>query len=345
MPLIPLYRLLAGARRLSARLTFRSSAHWRLVARSHLRREWLTNLRPGCSIISSVTSRPIPKKLPLDQIIKGDCLDVVGTLPDETVDLILTSPPYADNRRKTYGGIPIREYVDWFLPISYQLKRVLKRKGSFVLNIKERVVDGERHTYVLELVLAMRQQGWLWTEEYIWHKKNCYPGKWPNRFRDAWERCLHFTKQRHFRMFQDQVRVPMGRWAEKRLKKLSETDRKRDESRVMSGFGKNVSNWVGKNWVYPTNVLHLATECSNRNHSATFPIVLPAWFIKLFTQPGDVVLDPFIGSGTTAVACIELDRHFVGVELLDKYYKLALERIKLKEAALRLPFDQTGVIA
>lgn len=292
-----------------------------------------------------MTSRPIPKKLPLDQIIKGDCLDVVGTLPDETVDLILTSPPYADNRRKTYGGIPIREYVDWFLPISYQLKRVLKRKGSFVLNIKERVVDGERHTYVLELVLAMRQQGWLWTEEYIWHKKNCYPGKWPNRFRDAWERCLHFTKQRHFRMFQDQVRVPMGRWAEKRLKKLSETDRKRDESRVMSGFGKNVSNWVGKNWVYPTNVLHLATECSNRNHSATFPIVLPAWFIKLFTQPGDVVLDPFIGSGTTAVACIELDRHFVGVELLDKYYKLALERIKLKEAALRLPFDQTGVIA
>ena len=259
--------------------------------------------------------------------------------------MILTSPPYADNRRKTYGGIPIREYVDWFLPISYQLKRVLKRKGSFVLNIKERVVDGERHTYVLELVLAMRQQGWLWTEEYIWHKKNCYPGKWPNRFRDAWERCLHFTKQRHFRMFQDQVRVPMGRWAEKRLKKLSETDRKRDESRVMSGFGKNVSNWVGKNWVYPTNVLHLATECSNRNHSATFPIVLPAWFIKLFTQPGDVVLDPFIGSGTTAVACIELDRHFVGVELLDKYYKLALERIKLKEAALRLPFDQTGVIA
>jgi len=261
----------------------------------------------------------------LGRIIHGDCLSVVSTLREECIDLIITSPPYADNRKKSYGGVPIKHYVEWFLPISDQLKRVLKPEGSFILNIKERAINGERQTYVLELILEMKKQGWLWIEEYMWCKKNCYPGKWPNRFRDAWERCLHFTKQKNFNMFQEAVMVPMGNWAEKRLEKLSDTDRIRDESRSLSGFGKNVSHWLGKKYVYPTNVLHLATECSNRNHSAAFPVTLPAWFIKLFTKEGDVVLDPFIGSGTTALACIELNRHYIGIELMENYYKLALE--------------------
>ena len=126
----------------------------------------------------------------------------------------------------------------------------------------------------------MKEQGWFWTEEYIWHKKNCYPGKWPNRFRDAWERCLHFTKGRKFKMFQKAVMVPMGEWANKRLARLSETDKIRDESHVGSGFGKNVSHWVDRDYAYPTNVLHMATECANREHSATFPVQLPSWFIK-----------------------------------------------------------------
>lgn len=292
-----------------------------------------------------MTSRPVPKRLPIDQIIRGDCLDVLSTFPDDSVDLVVTSPPYADNRKNTYGGIAVNKYVQWMLPITYQLRRVLNPRGSFILNIKERVVSGERHTYVLELIMAMRQQGWLWTEEYVWHKKNCYPGKWPNRFRDAWERCLHFTKQRDFRMFQDHVRVPMGKWAEKRLRKLSKTDRMRDESRVLSGFGKKIANWVGRDWAYPTNVLHLATECANRNHSATFPAALPDWFVRLFTEPGDTVLDPFIGSGTTAVACLQLDRHFVGVELTETYQRLASNRVKELQASLKLPFGRTGISA
>jgi site-specific DNA-methyltransferase (adenine-specific) len=258
-----------------------------------------------------------------DQIILGDSLKVLPTFPDNCIDLIVTSPPYADNRMKTYGGIPVDKYVDWFLPISKELKRVLKPDGSFILNIKEKTVDGEKHTYVIELILEMRKQDWLWTEEYIWHKKNCYPGKWPNRFRDAWERCLHFTKQKRFKMFQEAVMVPVGEWANGRLAKLSERDKIRDESRSLSGFGKNVSNWIGREMVYPTNVLHLATECSNRNHSATFPIALPEWFIKLFTQEGDVVLDPFIGVGTTALACIKLNRKYIGIEIMKEYYELA----------------------
>ena len=258
---------------------------------------------------------------------KGDCRTVLPALPDESIDLIVTSPPYADNRKSTYAGIPIREYVKWFLPITSELWRVLKPDGSFVLNIKERAVNGERQTYVLELILEMKKQGWLWVEEYIWHKKNCYPGKWPNRFRDAWERCLHFTKQKHFKMIQERVMVPMGDWKHTRLRNLSETDRTRDESRVGSGFGKNVSNWLGRTHAYPTNVLHLATESSNRGHSASFPTSLPSWFIKLFTNEGDVVLDPFLGAGTTALAAVELGRDYLGIELMDSYFDLAFNAV------------------
>jgi site-specific DNA-methyltransferase (adenine-specific) len=263
----------------------------------------------------------------LDTIYEGDCLDVLSQFPDDSIDLIVTSPPYADNRKKTYGGIAPDDYVAWFLPRAAQMLRVLKPTGSFVLNIKEKVVSGERHTYVLELILALREQGWLWTEEFIWHKKNSYPGKWPNRFRDAWERCLQFNKQRKFNMYQEEVMVPTGDWAKSRLKNLSDTDKGRDESKVESGFGKNVSNWVGRTKAYPDNVLHMATETSNRNHSAAYPLALPEWFIKLFSAVDDVVLDPFVGSGTTAIAAKQLGRHFIGIDVLPEYCDLTREAV------------------
>lgn len=269
------------------------------------------------------------------QIIQGDCEQVLKSFPDNFVDLIFTSPPYADQRKNTYGGIKPGDYVKWFLPKTAEFLRVLKPTGTFVLNIKERVVDGERHTYVIDLILALREQGWLWTEEFIWHKRNSFPGKWPNRFRDNWERLLQFNKQKKFNMYQDAVMVPVGDWAKDRLSNLSETDKRRDESKVGSGFGKNISHWVDREKVYPTNVLHMATECSNRNHSAVFPVELPSWFIKLFTKPDDIVLDPFIGSGTTAVAAIQLGRRCLGIDIEETYVELSNQRIS--ETQIRLP--------
>lgn len=262
-----------------------------------------------------------------NKIITGDCADVLQLLPDNSVDLIVTSPPYADQRSSTYGGIKPDDYVRWFIPRADQFYRVLKPTGSFILNIKERVVDGERHTYVIELILEMRRRGWLWTEEYMWHKKNSHPGKWPNRFRDNWERLLHFTKTKKFSMYQENVMVPVGDWAQDRLRNLSETDKRRDNSKVGSGFGKNISNWVGRDMVFPSNVLHMATECYNQSHSAAFPVALPEWFIKLFTKQGDLVLDPFNGAGTTCVAAKRLGRDYLGIDLNDDYCKIAIDRI------------------
>ncbi|MDI6777978.1 MAG: site-specific DNA-methyltransferase [Patescibacteria group bacterium] len=248
-------------------------------------------------------------------------------MKSNSIDLIITSPPYADQRKNTYGGIHPDKYVEWFLPITKELLRVLKPTGTFILNIKEKVSNGERHTYSLDLIIAMKKQGWLWTEEFIWHKKNCYPGKWPNRFRDAWERLLQFNKNKKFNMYQEAVMVQMGDWAKTRLKNLSETDKRRDDSRVGSGFGKNISKWVGREKAYPSNVLVMATETSNKKHSAVFPKELPSWFVKLFTKPGDVVLDPFLGSGTTSIAALELDRNSIGIEIKEEYYRLAIQNI------------------
>lgn len=262
-------------------------------------------------------------KQPETKLILGDCQKELKSLKNNSIDLIFTSPPYADSRVNTYGGIKPDKYVEWFLPISKELLRVLKPTGTFVLNIKEKVVDGERHTYVLELIMEMRKQGWLWTEEFIWHKKNSYPGKWPNRFRDSWERLIQFNKTKKFNMYQEEVMVPMGDWATRRLKNLSDTDKVRDPSKAGSGFGKRIANWVGREKAYPTNVLHMATETKNKNHSAVFPTDLPEWFIKLFTKKGDWVLDPFMGSGTTVSVAQEMQRNAIGIEILPEYFRLA----------------------
>ena len=199
---------------------------------------------------------------PTAALLLGDCRQELAKIADDSVDLIVTSPPYANQRASTYGGVKPADYVAWFLPVADELYRVLKPSGTFILNIKEPAVSGERHTHVIELILAMRRQGWLWTEEFVWHKKNCYPGKWPNRFRDAWERLLQFNKQRKFKMNQESVMVPVGDWYDNRMRNLSETDRVRDESKVGSGFGKKVENWLGRDLVYPTNVLHRARNAA-----------------------------------------------------------------------------------
>ena len=138
-------------------------------------------------------------------------------------------------------------------------------------------------------------------------------------------------------MYQDAVMTPIGDWSNGRLAHLSEIDHVRDPSRVNSGFGKNVSNWVGRDFVYPDNVLHFATETHNRGHSAAFPLALPDWFIRLFTRPGGVVLDPFVGSVTTAIAAKRLGRHYVGIDRDASSVRVANEWLSLVTRGEALP--------
>lgn len=285
-----------------------------------------------------------------DRIYVGDSkklLKDTNLFRSGSVDFIITSPPYGKKRKHTYGGIQPAGYVEWFLPIAEELHRILKPHGSFILNMKEGATDCERETYTLELVLALKKQGWLWIEEFCWYKKNSFPGKWRHRFRDSWERCYHFTRQTDFKMYQDAVKVPIGDWSKDRFRSMGERDLERSVSGTNSNFGRKVSNWLGKRKVYPHNVLvfesehfaspsnliHFSTECNNRGHSATFPIELPSWFIRLFTKKGDVVLDPFLGSGTTAVTSVLLERRYIGVEIQKEHYELACRNVR---SAMRL---------
>lgn len=127
--------------------------------------------------------------------------------------------------------------------------------------------------------------------------------------------------------------VPMGDWRRARLRNLSDTDRTRDESKHENGFGKRVENWVGRDMAYPTNVLHMATECGFKGHPAAFPKALPEWFIKLFTDTGDTVLDPFAGSGTALVAALELGRSAIGIDTDAEYCRAITKAVEMSDAA------------
>ena len=296
-----------------------------------------------------------------DILYNGDSATFLSDLkkfPDKSVNLVVTSPPYADKRKNSYQGVHSDKYVEWFLPITEQLKRILKDNGSFILNIKEHPSNGERETYVLELILAMKKQGWLWGEEYCWYKKNSFPGKWPNRCRDSWERCLHFAKKKDLKMYQDAVKVPIGDWAAKRFKSMSENDFVRHVSKNNSHLARNVSNWLNKKKVFPHNVLvfeeehrlylgnvvETAVDVSSKNHSAIFPIELPSWFIRLFTQENDVVLDPFLGSGTTAVAASLNGRKYIGIELKKEYFDEATKNVNEVKKVLKPKIQRTKKI-
>ena len=246
-------------------------------------------------------------------ILHGDASSI--PLSSDSVQAIITSPPYANMRKKQYGGIPAHKYVHWFKPIAKELLRVLKPRGSFILNIKENANDGEMSTYVLELILSMREWGWLWKEEYIWHKLDGYPSAHPDRFPNRWERLLHFTKQKSIDFYKNSVLVKR----DSVMVKMTNRAWSGKQPKNGNWWNKNDENnfMLGKTHRQPSNVLEVGTSGATKNstfHPATFPSRVPVFFINLFSLEGDLILDPFAGSGTTVQVAEKMARVGVGLD-------------------------------
>lgn len=259
-------------------------------------------------------------------VVLADSREQMSKLAGQ-VDLIVTSPPYADARQKHYDGVHPDQFKDWFMTFHEPFYNALKPDGSLIINIKDKVVDGVRHRFVWHTIEALCERGWYAIEDYIWHKTNPMPGYWPTRLRDGWEYCFHLAKSKRPYLNQEAVRKPIGDWVESRLKKLSKNDLSRHNSANASGFGRDVSRWVGKDTVLPSNVLSLAVVGKNRSHPAVFPVELPLFFIKLLCPERGLVVDPFGGSGTTGIAALSVNRDCVLIDNNPDYCQEAVKRL------------------
>lgn len=283
----------------------------------------------------------------LNRIIQGDCLEVLKTLPPNSVHLIVTSPPYAMQRKDDYGGIKESDYLEWFLERAKEMRRVLTPNGSFVLNIKEHTKNYIRSTYVLELQLALiKELKFHWIDTYVWVKKNTYPIGIKNskKLKDGWEPCFHFAKGLDFRPNFDEVKIPLSQSMIERKAMLQKTpkDKLKKIKKAKSGsvFELNIdTNMMNINSAYPSNVMYWAVGDNRKDrvmHSAIFPKELPAFFIKCFTDPNDVVLDPFSGSGQTCIEAKKRGRRYLGIELMENYVRYSEKRLREVQPTLNV---------
>ena len=270
--------------------------------------------------------------MPKIELMQGDCLEKMKDIPDGSVDMIFTSPPYAERRKATYGGTNENKYVDWFLPIGSEIKRILKPTGSFFINIKPHTNKGERSLYVYDLICRLkRETGFMFVEEYCW-TKNAFPGSLKGRFKNAFEPIFHFTKNSPNEITFNPVAcgTPM------KEESIARTYRKQcGAPKNGSGMtGMNTTNIRNLKLARPSNVINVnnvSNQFSDKQlHPATFPEGLVEFFVKSFTQEGDTVVDPFMGSGTVGIVCKKTYRNFIGIEMLPKYFQIAEKRINEK---------------
>jgi DNA modification methylase len=240
-------------------------------------------------------------------------------LPDAYVDLVFTSPPYADLR--DYVRIRPDDYVGWFLPAAYEVKRLLKPRGSFVLNINDRCSGGARHLYVFKLVIALVEiVGLRLIETYIWHKPNPMPGRYGPRPKDAFEYVFWFGRSTDVKFNLESVGAPINNHHS-----VAGLPTRHDGRVKLRVSGRPMKDTCGRtrDWADPGNVVRVPVSTKPGSHPAVMPEELAEFFIKLATDAGDVVLDPFMGSGTTARAAEKLGRHYLGFEVHPEYLELS----------------------
>jgi DNA modification methylase len=226
-------------------------------------------------------------------------------------NVVFTSPPYASQRKydesSGFKPIPPDEYVAWWEPLQACVREHLASDGSFFVNIKEHCDDGQRHLYVKDLTIAhVRVWGWRFVDELAW-KRKAPPGRWPNRLRNDWEPVFHFdrggSKVRHEGVSYETNRVPVG-------------ECKRDDH--MDGHW-NITTEFAPGTAHAGNVIEVSGSESGIGHTAAFPVGLPEFFIKAFSDAGDVIVDPFLGSGSTLIAAAKTARECRGFEISPRY--------------------------
>jgi DNA modification methylase len=281
----------------------------------------------------------------------GNCTDVAlleRLLGGQRVQCIVTSPPYAEQRKKTYGGIPADEYPTWFGGVAAAMREVLDDAGSFFVNIKEHVEDGQRHLYVMQLVIAMVQKyGWRFVDELVWTKTGV-PGGWQNRLRNDFEPVFWFTKAAEFDVVVSDVEEGIDdrplvddfgrlfhftkqqkiRWRPKAVGERSDNVRAYARTNESTGASGNISisGRMKQGIARPGNVLRIAPDSESIEHPAMYPVGLPMFVVKLTTEPGDRVFDPFMGAGTTLIAAEKAGRVCFGTELLPGYVDIIVKR-------------------
>ncbi len=278
--------------------------------------------------------------------------DVEKLMNGEKANCVITSPPYAMQRKDDYGGIPPDEYPGWFFQVASNVYQVLADDGSFFVNIKEHVEDGQRSLYVMKTIIALAEGGWRYVDQLIWTKPGL-PGGWSNRLRNDFEPVHFFTKKEQIDWMVQLVDVDEERLETLPLdlvdmyedifhftkaKKIKfkpravgkQSDLIRVSSKTNKSKGKSgnisVSGKFKRGIARPGNVLQIPGNQDSVKHSAVFPVKLPAFFIKLTTDVGDNIFEPFSGSGTTIMAAEQLGRRCYALELSPAYCDLAVKR-------------------
>ncbi len=253
------------------------------------------------------------EKIGNQTLILADCLEVLGGLGK--VDTVITSPPYA--KQRNYAGIHETDYPAWALD---WVKKCLFVSPHVFMNIKEHCKGGVRDSYVLRTLLTLVDNGIPWVDEFIWVKTNPFPTGSKTRLKDGFERIYQFGIGQ---IYPEQLLKP----STSKYKDDAKRRKNKGEHKTTNGSGMNMSRRVEVEAVRPSNVITFPTENTNQKHPATFPVALPEFFIQLSTRPGEKVLDPFMGSGTTLVACQQMGRHAIGIEIDPQYFQIACERV------------------
>ena len=252
-----------------------------------------------------------------------DPLTVAAVLDGAQVNVAFTSPPYASQRSYDHasGFTPILpdEYVGWFEAVQENVAAHLASDGSWFVNIKAHCEDGSRHLYVHDLVIShVRRWGWRFVDELCWvDSANGFPGVYYGRFKDAWESIFHFTRGGTVKFDALANAAPSDgvfRYAPGRNLTLNDGGENGVQAEPETGA-----------LARPSNVITLAAQ-GVEGHSAAFPVKLPEWFIRAYSDTDDVIFDPFMGSGTTMIAAEHEGRVAYGIELSPQYCDVACLR-------------------